>query len=560
MATGITGYFDLTRGNFAVRVNYSETYDVAANTSTLSITSVQVKSASPSGYYGYTYYPDGIIKINGATVLTMNSATPTGSVRVSAQDTWYAISNSTGSLANISHNTDGSKSVTVEVAANRFNSFQFYTADGSGGSGWGVSGSKVVTLTTIPRAATIGATDANIGAVSMIAVNRKTTAYTHSIAYNFGALSGYITSSGGVSTTESRFVDSSIAFTVPTSFYAQIPSAKSGVCTLTIKTYLKTDSGYTQIGDAQTCTFTATAAETECKPTVSGTVVDSNDVTKALTGDESTLVRYHSTALCTITATAKNSATISSKTIGGTAVSGTTRTISNVESGSVAFTAKDSRGYSASATVNATMVSYVKLTSNADGARTDPTSGNATLTLKGNYYNGSFGAADNALEIKYRIGDGEYVSVTPIISDNTYSVSASLTGLDYTQAYTVEVVVTDKLESVSKNVSIGKGIPVFDWGQNDMRVNVPLSVQGHALVPLYTFTVDGNAVIYDGVESNWSSIQSGPFMAQITRNGYFAAAFGMRANDLYGTYVVFGYGEDTTRRKLAGGVWSTVSL
>lgn len=556
MATGITGYFDLTRGNFAVRVNYSEAYDVAANTSTLSITSVQVKSASPSGYYGFTYYPDGIIKINGATVLTMNSATPTGSVRVSEQDTWYAISNSTGSLANISHNTDGSKSVTVEVAANRFNSFQFYTADGSGGSGWGVSGSKVVTLTTIPRAATIGATDANIGAVSMIAVDRKSDSYTHSIAYAFGSLSGYVTASGGVSASEVKFTAASVPFTVPESFYAQIPSAKSGKCTLTIKTY----SGSAQIGDTQSCAFTATASETACAPTVSGTVVDSNELTRALTGDASKLVRYCSTALCTITAAAKNSAAISSKSIGGTAVSGTTRSIPNVESGSVAFTAKDSRGYSASATVNATMVSYVKLTSNAEGARTDPTSGNATLTLKGNYYNGSFGAADNALEIKYRIGDGEYVSVTPIISGNAYSVSASLTGLDYTQAYTVEVVVTDKLESVSKNVSIGKGIPVFDWGENDMRVNVPLSVQGHAMVPLYSFSVDSTKTVYDAVEENWSSIQRGPFMAQITRNGYSAAAFGMRANDLYGTYVVFGYGEDTTRRKLAGGVWSTVSL
>lgn len=471
MATGITGYFDLTGSNssFTVRVNYSETYDAVANTSALSITSVQVKSSS---YYGYSYYPDGIIKINGVTVLTMDSTISTGYVYIEAQGAWYTISNATGSLSNIAHNTDGSKSVTVELAGNRFTGFRFYTTSGSGGSGWYVAGSKTVTLTAIPRASTIGATDANIGATSMIAVSRKSSRYSHSIAYKFGTLSGYITASGGVSTTESKFTKTSIAFTVPTSFYAKIPNAKAGTCTLTIKTY----SGTTQIGAAQTCTFTATAAESNCKPTVSGTVVDSNDTTKALTGNASKLVRYYSTALCTITATAKNSATISRKTIGGVSVSGTTRSIPNVESGRVAFSAKDSRGYSASTTVNATVVPYVKLTNNSSGARTDSTSGNAILTIKGNYYNGSFGAVNNTLEVKYRIGSGGYVAVSPTINGNTYSASVPLSGLDYMHAYTVDIVATDKLASISKRIIIGKGIPVFDWGESGMAIHVPLTV------------------------------------------------------------------------------------
>lgn len=333
-----------------------------------------------------------------------------------------------------------------------------------------VTADGIMTLATIPRASTIGATDANIGATSMIAVTRKSSAYTHSIQYVFGPLSGYVTSSGVVSTTEPKFTNTSIAFTVPTSFYEQIPNSKAGTCTLIIRTY----SGTTQIGDAQACTFTATASESNCKPTVSGTVVDSNDTTKALTGDASKLVRYYSTALCTIEATAKNSATISSKAIGGATVSGYNRSIPNVENGSVAFSATDSRGYSSSATVNAKMVSYVKLTNNSTGTRTDPTSGNATLNLKGNYYNGSFGAVNNTLEIKYRIAGGEYISVTPTISSNTYSASIHLTGLDYTQAYNYEVVVSDKLASVSNPVTIGKGVPVFDWGETDMNIHVPM--------------------------------------------------------------------------------------
>ena len=367
----------------------------------------------------------------------------------------------------VAHDSDGTfldKSVSCGVLIDTTFSSSGYigtvTADGT------------MTLATIPRASTIGATDANIGATSMIAVIRKSAAYTHSIQFGFGNLTGYVTESGGVSSTEVKFSATSIPWTIPTSFYTQIPSAKAGRGSLTIRTYY----GTSQIGSGQSCTFVATAAEANCKPTVSGTVVDSNDTTKALTGDASKLVRYYSTALCTITATAKNSATISEKTIGGVTVSGETRSIPNVESSGVALSATDSRGYSSSATVKATMIPYVKLTNNATGTRTDPTSGNATLNLKGNYYNGSFGAVNNTLKVKYRIGSGKYISVTPTISGNTYSASIPLTGLDYTQAYNYEVVVSDKLASVSKPVTIGKGVPVFDWGESDMNINVPLKV------------------------------------------------------------------------------------
>lgn len=435
--------------------------DIVANTSSISYT-LTLKS----GTWDFAQYGLGAkIILDGVVVASRDRYTaPQVSLPVNSSLT---ILNGTTTIA---HNTDGSKELSVAFSIDMAK--VSYTPGPINVTG------QSMTLAPIPRASTIGATDANIGAVSMIAINKKSSAYTHSIAYKFGSLSGYITSSGGISTTESKFANTSIAFTVPTSFYAQIPNANTGICTLTIKTY----SGTTKIGNAQTCTFTATAAESDCKPTVSGTIVDSNETTKALTGDASKLIRYYSTALCTITATAKNSATISSKTIGGVAVSGTTRSIANVESGSVVFVAKDSRGYSASVTVNATMVSYVKLTNNAVGTRTDPTSGNATLTLKGNYYSGSFGAVDNTLEIKYRIEDGEYISVIPTISGNTYSADVPLTDLDYTQAYTMETIVTDKLASVTKNITIGKGIPVFDWGEENFNFNVPVTISGSPLL------------------------------------------------------------------------------
>lgn len=370
----------------------------------------------------------------------------------------------------ITHNNDGSRRVAMKMEAG------IYT--------WAINkdGSATFDLDQIPRASTIGASDANIGAKSTIIVTRKSSAYTHSIAYKFGSLSGYVTADGGISSSEVKFDTTSVSWAIPTTFYAQIKNAKSGTCTLTIKTY----SGSTQIGDAQTCTLTVTAPQATCAPSVSGTVIDSNDATIALTGDDSKLVRYYSTALCTITATAKNSATISDKKIGGAVVSGNTRSISKVEQNIVSFYAKDSRGYEATANVEFTLIPYVLLTNNSSGQRTDPTSGNAKLTIKGDFYNGSFGAKDNALTVKYRIAEsggsyGSYVAVTPTVNGNAYTASVALSGLDYEKEYNIQIVAADKLASVAKTIAIRRGIPIFDWGQNDFAFHVPVYVGGNLL-------------------------------------------------------------------------------
>lgn len=391
----------------------------------------------------------------------------------------------------ITHNNDGSRRVAMKIEAG------IYV--------WAINkdGSATFDLDTIPRASTIGAADANIGSNTTIVVNRKSTAYTHSIAYKFGSLSGYITADGKTSSSESKYSATTISFAIPTAFYAQIPNAKTGTCTLTIKTY----SGSTQIGDAQTCTLTVTAPQAACAPSVSGTVVDSNATTKALTGDESRLVRYYSTALCTITATAKNSATISDKKIGGAAVSGDTRSIQNVEQNTVSFYAKDSRGYEASVNVQFDLIPYVLLTNNSSGQRTDPTSGNAKLEIKGDFYNGSFGAVGNALSVKYRIAPaggsyGDYVDVTPTTTGDSYSATVPLSGLDYEMKYNIQIVAADKLSSVSKTIVIRRGIPVYDWGKNDFAFHMPVYVGGNLLASKRNVSASAYAEMAKGAVHN----------------------------------------------------------
>ena len=361
----------------------------------------------------------------------------------------------------VQHNADGTGVATIQWKWGVHSAWGQFEAE---------SGSFDVTLPTIPRAATIGATDANIGAVSMIAVGQKSASYTHSIQYQFGSLSGYVTAAGGVSATEVKLSATSIPFGVPADFYAQIPNAKAGVCTLTCRTY----SGNTQVGESQTATFKVTAAEEVCAPTVSGTVTDANDATAALTGDRTKLVRYKSTALCTISATAKNGASIAQKSIAGTVITENTLTIPEIENSSILFSAMDSRGYAANETKPVTLVPYIKLTNNAVVNRTDPTSGNAVLTLRGDCYSGSFGAVENTVTAKYRVNGGSYINAELNVTGNSYSAEIALSGLSYTTTHSVEVVVSDKLSEVKKTIPVKRGIPVFDWGENDFAFNVPV--------------------------------------------------------------------------------------
>lgn len=321
--------------------------------------------------------------------------------------------------------------------------------------------SATVTLDTIPRASGVSATSAAVGKNPTITITRADASFTHTITYTFGDLTGTVAEKTKETTIKN--------WTIPESFYTQL-SKKSGEGTLTCTTY----SGSTKIGTA-TCKLSVTTEKAVCKPAVSGTVVDGNSKTIALTGDKNILVRYVSSAVCTISATGKNSAQIDKKTVNGKEISQSAITFSKVETGTYLFRAVDTRGYETEYPVEKTLVPYINLTARAVATRTDPTSGNARLRVEGSYYPGDFGAANNTLTVKYRQkGASAYTAVTPVIRGNTYWAEVTLTGLDYTRSFDYELMVEDKLYSLTPKATVGKGVPVFDWGEEDFSFHVPV--------------------------------------------------------------------------------------
>lgn len=343
-------------------------------------------------------------------------------------------------------------------------------------SSWGQcyeeSGSFTIDLPNIPRASAIGATDAAIGSTSSVIVVKQSPRYLNSIKVQFGSISRYLASNGALVTYEVKVVSTNIAFTIPDSFYAEIPDAPFGYCTLVCTTY----SDDVVIGNPQSTTFKVTASEQLCSPLVSGTLRDVNPVTVALTGDESKLVRYMSTAECTIEAVARNSASIIAKKIDGIEISDDTQTIAAIETGSIELSATDSRQYSAYATATAELVPYIRLTANVELERTNPVNGEAVLTIWGDYFNDTFGAADNTITARYRLAQsgmsyGEYTDVTVTPDGNAYSIEIPLSGLDYEHAYSAQIIIEDELVVLDKVASVGRGIPVCDWGERDFRLN-----------------------------------------------------------------------------------------
>jgi hypothetical protein len=371
----------------------------------------------------------------------------------------------------VEHNATGDKTLACEL---------IYHTNLMGGTR---TASATWTLTQIPRASTIAATAADIGAVSMISVNRRNDAFSHSIAYQFGDLSGYIQDADGkVGADPVKLTATSIGFTVPESFYNQITDATSGECTLTCKTY----SGTTQIGEEKTCKFRVTTNADECRPVVTGTVVDVNSGTKELTSDENIIVLNASTALCTMTVEVKHGATVQTRMIAGRSVTENSLQIEKTDQQEYTFSVTDSRGYTGTCTVKPFAVDYIPLTCNPVAKRKDPTSGAVVLMISGKCYKGlltepSIPGPENEVKISYLANTGDEILQGEItLSDNdiqengSYSVSVDLTGFYYKKQYTIEVDAADKIKTLETTAVVRRGLPVFDWGENDFQFNVPV--------------------------------------------------------------------------------------
>lgn len=231
-----------------------------------------------------------------------------------------------------------------------------------------------------------------------------------------------------------------------------------------------------------------------CMPTLNPTVKDIKEETLALTGSELYFVRYESMAEFSTGATASKHATIVSQSVqcGSKVVRDLYfGIIDDVETASFVFDAVDSRGLSADRVViGATLIEYVKptCTQTLEIAVEGETGAKVDLTIKGKYFNGSFGLVDNTLQLECRytnddgeMGDWFILSGTPTFQNGQYELKTSFTGFKYDVAYTFQCRATDKLNVVESSQYTIKFMPVFDWSEEDFNFNVPVNINADEL-------------------------------------------------------------------------------
>jgi len=244
----------------------------------------------------------------------------------------------------------------------------------------------------------------------------------------------------------------------------------------TVRFYLKSIAGsevvYTHIEKTLTIV--------NGNPTITAVIKDTNSMATLFTGDENILVRYISNASVNMTITPKKEATITSKkVVNGSKVLTDNGIIEDVENNTFTFTATDSRGFTTTTTTVKPMINYIRLTCNLSDYPMD-TDGNYKIDITGNYFNGSFGRANNHINLYYRFRSedsefGNWTQGTPTITNNTYKLSLSMSGLDYLKTYYFEAYAEDAMSVVYSVERVVRAVPVFDWDKNDFTFNVPVS-------------------------------------------------------------------------------------
>ena len=165
----------------------------------------------------------------------------------------------------VPHNGDGKKTVGIKISV------------GINAAGYGSSMVAFdLPLPTIVRASTATVVSSELGKPATITIDRKNSAFKHTLSYNWNGMTGTIATN----------VDTSYSWTLPLDFASAIPNATSSWGRVFIDTY----NGSTKIGTTE-ATFTGNVPAS-MKPTLSSiTLADTNTAVKNLLNTANTFVQ-----------------------------------------------------------------------------------------------------------------------------------------------------------------------------------------------------------------------------------------------------------------------------
>ena len=439
MAT-INGSTNNNQWTFKLEVSEGN-YNVENNNSPVTVTMYLGRTSSRS-YFGGNY--TGNITIDGSSH-DLSGEIPYPTYIDGGK--WYPV---TSWSKTVGHNADGSKKISVSASL----SSNYFTPSSSTASG-------EVELTTIPRASDIAISNTDLGQNIPIVIGKKSDAFTSTLTYTIGTLTGTIVEKTSLS--NYPWVMSATLINQIKKAYPNNGSyVKGGIETkITCKTY----NGTTLIGSKET-SFKLYITD---KPVIISAVrTELNTKIKALT---TSVLRHASQNKFTITATAPTGATITGYRVkNGTQDSGlstsnivnlndiqTYYTESNVLKTKFVVTCIDSRGNESSEfPVVCNFINYIPVSINKTDVSIKRSSGTSTdckIYLTGNFFNAKIGTTANTItfKVRYKLKTsttwGSWITVATTYSGNTFKVNnIAISGtFDYTENYDFELMATDKI-------------------------------------------------------------------------------------------------------------------
>lgn len=324
-------------GHYRVDVLWDYCQDIANNKTMVALCSQRCTSLN--GYYSFVYTATevGFGDFNG----TKHGTTASVSVPGGGSHTV----NLSHLHCEVSHNADGTWNNNL-CGWWRYN-VPLGGQNHSPNIGWTAFGGLGDTIPTIPRATTPTLSAGTVAMGSAVTINlpRASSSFTHNVTYRFGNATGTINSNAGTS----------CSWTPPVSLAQQIKTSTSGIGTITVQT----KNGSTVIG-TKTINIALTVPASVV-PTISAhTAVEA---TANLATKFGALVQSKSTLKVSTTAAGAQGSTITAyKTeVEGRSYTGnpcTTAALSKAGTVAVKTTVTDSRGRTASHTVNVTVIAY----------------------------------------------------------------------------------------------------------------------------------------------------------------------------------------------------------
>jgi hypothetical protein len=475
-------------GRFNMMVEYSISQSIENNYSDITATGYVKRNVS--SVYPYNGYGgDGVLTIDG------DSKSETVPYDLRSDGYKQIMSHS----KRVYHNSDGTKGITISFSFN--GNLSSYYPNGSI--------SQYITLPTIARASEIACSSPYIGDTAIINISKKSSNFKSTVWYTFGNLNNTI------ATKTSENVISFNTNSVKSQLYSQIQNSQSGSGTM----YCETFNGNTSIG-TKSCTFYLYAKESDCKPNLTVTVVDTNSDVTALLGSNTKFLRYLSKPQVTLIPTAKYSSSITNYTISANNENhnNSTYTFNTLENNTITGYVKDSRGFTKTVTETLDMIDYIKLhINNFDVSRPEGLSTQAILNIDGAWYNDDFTTnLSNTLtmQLSYKLSSANtwttYGTLNPTLTGNTFKITnLSLSGTyDVDEEYQFKIVISDEIDGMEQIETLHKGQEIISIGDEKVWLYGDLFINDYKMIDSgsnnngkYIKFFDGTLICY-GVVNN----------------------------------------------------------